>query len=705
MSREEIISLLHRDGSSPPAVRLCDTSNKSDTKTHWTAKEIHRAMGCRKFRNYKTLLQVSRDGQWVDGGEFPPSLGSFTTIPKATRGGPLDCTKYKFLDAVHMDIAFGDCLSVGGFKYALILVDHAALRSDNILGAIRHFRAAAGGLARCFYCDCDTKLFGTAISEYLIDNDSKVVAAPAKRQSSNRLVESHWKTMVHMARAYLTEKQMPRSYWFFAITHAARMMNAVPGKYDTKLASPFLLVHGVGHDERTWTPLFSLCFFHHEKDGDVTRSKHMAHTMDGVIVGRSPTSNALLVYNPRNKHYYEPDSYRIDSYRLPGSMYPTLTYDGGLFVNLLRDSNPPYEEKYPPGTRVERIDPSMSMLLAGTVMDIPFPSPDDQSQQSYIILFDNGTSASVPLQDMAGIIPPPLVSLGSDDSADSSLPPFLRINSKITYEKDGQYHKGFLGLRDGCFRFIYKSHVNKRKEDWSVPLPNLHSTWVELCVKGLLLPGHISHTFIRSQSMPHPSSDSLSNFDPVASIISALNLHQDCPPTLLKALAASHPDRDIWLESYREEKSGLQSMDTYRKITLGKYRSLREKGVPRAIPTMCVLTIKQDENLLPHRAKSRIVVLGNHEDRVWSKSDKFAPVLRSESLRLLVSMAVEKRRPLSQGDCKNAFCQGILPPDEVTIVRPLSGDPDAETGEFWLLLRSLYQNQRHSPFHRPYSVF
>jgi hypothetical protein len=24
-----------------------------------------------------------------------------------------------------------------------------------------------------------------------------------------------------------------------------------------------------------------------------------------------------------------------DSYRLPGLMYPTLTYDGGLFVNLL----------------------------------------------------------------------------------------------------------------------------------------------------------------------------------------------------------------------------------------------------------------------------------------------------------------------------------------------------------------------------------
>ncbi len=30
-----------------------------------------------------------------------------------------------------------------------------------------------------------------------------------------------------MARAYITEKQMPRTFWFYAIVHAARMMNAI----------------------------------------------------------------------------------------------------------------------------------------------------------------------------------------------------------------------------------------------------------------------------------------------------------------------------------------------------------------------------------------------------------------------------------------------------------------------------------------------
>jgi hypothetical protein len=105
---------------------------------------------------------------------------------------------------------------------------------------------------------------------------------------------------------------------------------------------------------------------------------------------------------------------------------------------------------------------------------------------------------------------------------------------------------------------------------------------------------------------------------------------------------------------------------------------------------MCILSIKKDEMLNPLRAKSRIVVLGNHEDRVWSKPEKYAPILRPDTLRLLVSMAIERRHTLKQGNCKNTFCQGVLPADEIMIVKPPIGDSDAENDEYWLLKRTLY---------------
>ena len=53
--------------------------------------------------------------------------------------------------------------------------------------------------------------------------------------------------------------------------------------------------------------------------------------MDGIAIGRSPTSNALLVYNPRNKQFYKPESYSLDPHHIPGAMYSNIKYDGGLF--------------------------------------------------------------------------------------------------------------------------------------------------------------------------------------------------------------------------------------------------------------------------------------------------------------------------------------------------------------------------------------
>ena len=90
MEREEILTLLHHPNTSPPAIRPCDTPNASDTKSHWTAEELHRITGCRRFRNYKHLISTTKDGSFIDNGKFPLSIGSFTTIPKAPRGKAID---------------------------------------------------------------------------------------------------------------------------------------------------------------------------------------------------------------------------------------------------------------------------------------------------------------------------------------------------------------------------------------------------------------------------------------------------------------------------------------------------------------------------------------------------------------------------------------------------------------------------------------
>ncbi len=147
-----------------------------------------------------------------------------------------------------------------------------------------------------------------------------------------------------------------------------------------------------------------------------------------------------------------------------------IKYNGGLFCSLLCNDNPQFEEKYPPGTRVEHIDPVTNMLVSGTVMDIPFPvdvfdSSEDKMDLLHTILFDNNATSSIPLSQMASLISPSPVTPMTTDSTNSLLPPFLCLNSWITFKHDGQYHKGYLGQLDGIYRFSYNSHVYKWRED------------------------------------------------------------------------------------------------------------------------------------------------------------------------------------------------------------------------------------------------
>jgi hypothetical protein len=217
-----------------------------------------------------------------------------------------------------------------------------------------------------------------------------------------------------------------------------------------------------------------------------------AHTMDGIVLGQSPMSNAILVYNPRNQRYYEPDSYKFDPYHVPSSVYPTIKYNGGLFVSLHCNNNPAISKPYPPGTQVLDINSSPGQNLAGTVMDIPL---DPGSSPQYLIMFNDGMTRTIAAAGMPSPIPKQAVTLSDSTHL---LPPFLQPGSKITYECNGQYHKGFLSQSpNSTFRFSYKSHINKKTKDWGAPLPNLTLTWQDLCIEGVLVPGRQMSSFQR----------------------------------------------------------------------------------------------------------------------------------------------------------------------------------------------------------------
>jgi hypothetical protein len=118
-----------------------------------------------------------------------------------------------------------------GFKFSHIFVDQAthynwtfglkSMQHNNIQAAFLAFWDEARSLARQFRCNCNKMLFGSAVHSFLHLNQSLIAASLAGRQSSNGLLESHWKIMVHTSCPDLTKKQTPRMFCYYAIKHSA----------------------------------------------------------------------------------------------------------------------------------------------------------------------------------------------------------------------------------------------------------------------------------------------------------------------------------------------------------------------------------------------------------------------------------------------------------------------------------------------------
>jgi hypothetical protein len=125
MSTDDIIAHFHHPESCLLPIRPCDTPNSSDTKTTYTPEELHCLTGCHTFCNYHHIILTTKDSTLINTGKFPLSLGIYATIPQAPRGKANDKLPAKYLDIVHVDIAFGDCVSVRCFKFALIFVNRA----------------------------------------------------------------------------------------------------------------------------------------------------------------------------------------------------------------------------------------------------------------------------------------------------------------------------------------------------------------------------------------------------------------------------------------------------------------------------------------------------------------------------------------------------------------------------------------------------
>jgi hypothetical protein len=308
------------------------------------------------------------------------------------------------------------------------------ISSADIIHALETFHSDTGTYPKTFHADFDQKLIGGAALRH-INKYSRIIAAPARRQSSNGLIEATRKTVVRMARAYITEKQVGREFWYFTIRHAVTMINQVPGRINQvpgrinqvpgrinqvpgrlgrKLTTPFELVYVVKPDSSTWYELFSVRYFDHKTEGSASKSNLEAQTLAGIAIGRDDKANTIRFYNPLTKAYYSPPVFKLDEGRLPASHFPNqITFDGSLVCGLQSNNTDPSLEPFPPGTRVNVL--INGHTKRGTIQNIPMPSSpalrdsaiihpngdiEEPNTNKYTVLLDDNTTEELTYQQL-----------------------------------------------------------------------------------------------------------------------------------------------------------------------------------------------------------------------------------------------------------------------------------------------------------------
>ena len=176
-----------------------------------------------------------------------------------------------------MDIGYGDCKSIGGACYVLLLVGRAtcfswvyalwSLNHKEIINVLLQFVVDVRATPHCAYMDFDPKLLEGKVLTWFCENSCKLHASPSGWQSQNGLVEWAWQTAMAMAQSYIMDMQMPHEYWYWAVCHAIQISNYFPSTVNGFATTSFELAHGVKPDYCVLFHLFSTGFFHHVHDG------------------------------------------------------------------------------------------------------------------------------------------------------------------------------------------------------------------------------------------------------------------------------------------------------------------------------------------------------------------------------------------------------------------------------------------------------
>ena len=395
-----------------------------------------------------------------------------------------------------------------------------------------------------------------------------------------------------------------------------------------------------------------------------------------------------MFYHPPSKQIIHSPNYKFDTY-LPSGPQFALAFDGDFVFNTRTDLE---NSQHRPTSHEHNTKVYVSIgesTERGTIIDTPI----NENTDPYYIQLENNDIIEAMTSDISESNPNAEPSDIPIQSTDPPHLPWIKNGAKVTMVPPGTSapKQGYLRHSDtiaGEWEFV----LGRKKTNPAIPLPNFESNIHSLLNNKKLFKGWKNLRLASSARLIKGISNLYCRH------ISAKDLTIMKAPSLLKHHTLPEPDRTLWDQSYAEEYNGLKQLGTWREVSPEEYESLKSVIKAKFLPTMAISTIKYDGNGNPKRCKYRIVALGNLDPHNWSKQDCFAPVLSQMEHRTLIALATRLKCTPKTGDVSQAFCQGVLPPDEEYYIKPPPGCPLTTKGGYLKLLKTLYGLKR-SPRH------
>ena len=669
--------------TSPPPMRTVDKPLSTSTaNASYSVDQIRKGFGFKNVNSFLNELKTTSKKFSISTEDREPVLdiGEAATMDKPRRNTtplplPTSCG-----DIVHMDIVFGSGQSIKGYKYALFFVDRATrhkyvypmkdLKKD-IIPSIKSFIKDIGTQISILRTDFDAKLIGKQVQDFFLDCKTRLETASPDEQNQNGLCERNWRSILRMARSWLTSALLPSEFWWYAIKRAVEVSNYVPIKIDNKLTTPHEQVYHQKVDLRNLFPLFAVAYprYKHKSSLDTQSCR-------AILVGRSNHTHSLEFYHPTTKRIITTSTYQLDETLIAGPVF-NLPYDGGLYFNKYTEYNditrPP---QFTPETTVY-IKQQNDYILA-EIISIP------KLQDSiYTVQYEDGSIHQI--HEKFILDHDPTANPTQNDNILNTFPPWIKNNAKCTLYLPHMSapSQGTLMINNGTWQFR-PGHKHHKQP---ISLPNLDQNVRHLIAKFQLMKGHVPFRKV------YQAQSSISLSSAVASHVSAKSLSSTDAPNLIKHCELNANDKRIWNLAYEEEYKGLRDLPAW--VTISEQEYIENKNIYGSLlPTMAISTVKYDEDGKPKRAKYRIVALGNLDPHNWSKPDCYAPVMSMLEVRFMTSLAVKHKCTLKSGDFKQAFVQANLPAEEKYVLKPPPGCYLTPKNTYWLLRRSIYGLKR-----------